>query len=126
MRVRPAETETQPPSIFKPTRPSTLAGSIFHRSHIARRSYMRPRVDSHKPSTSALALRQGKISLPAPLLDRREDICNGLDARLGAEVASAVHTHAHRAGLQVALSDHEHRVDFLLFGALNFPVDLVG
>ena len=35
-------------------------------------------------------------------------------------------THAHGLGFHVAFSDHEHGVDFHLFGALDFAVDLVG
>jgi hypothetical protein len=37
-----------------------------------------------------------------------------------------VNTHAHGVGVHVAFPDHEHGVDFHLFGALNFAVDLVG
>ncbi len=33
---------------------------------------------------------------------------------------------AHCIGFHVAFSDHEHGVDFHLFGALDFAVDLVG
>ncbi len=36
-----------------------------------------------------------------------------------------MNAHADRVGFHVALSDHEHGVDFHLFGALNFAVDLV-
>jgi len=33
---------------------------------------------------------------------------------------------ADRVGFHVAFSDHEHRVEFHLLGALDFAVDLVG
>ena len=33
---------------------------------------------------------------------------------------------AYGIGFHVALADHEHGVDFHLFGALNFAVNLIG
>ncbi len=47
-------------------------------------------------------------------------------ARFGAEVALAVDADADRACFEVAPAEDEHGVDFLLLGAEDFAVDLVG
>src|SRR5947207_2699549 len=46
--------------------------------------------------------------------------------RFGAEIAFAVNADADGIGFHIAFSNHEHGMDFHLFGALNFAVDLVG
>jgi hypothetical protein len=51
---------------------------------------------------------------------------NCFGARFGPEIAFAVNADAHCIGFHVALSNHEHRVDFHLLSALDFAVDLVG
>jgi len=40
--------------------------------------------------------------------------------RFGAEIPFAVNADADRIGFHVAFTDHEHGVDFHLFGAPNF------
>jgi hypothetical protein len=46
--------------------------------------------------------------------------------RGGTEIAFAVDADAHGVGVHVVPADHEHGVDFHLFGALDLAVDLVG
>ena len=60
------------------------------------------------------------------LFDRRENIRDNFAARFGAEIAFAVNADADGIGFHIAFSNHEHGMDFHLFGALNFAVDLVG
>ena len=62
----------------------------------------------------------------APLFDCGEKIRDHFVARFRAEIAFAVDADADGVGFHVAFSDHEHGVDFHLFGALDFAVDLVG
>src|SRR5947208_7367676 len=65
-------------------------------------------------------------SLTPPFFDRQQNLGDRFAARLRAQVSFAVNANAYSIGFHVALSDHKHGVDFHLFGALNFAVDLVG
>src|ERR1051326_1460134 len=62
----------------------------------------------------------------ATVFDRLQDFGNRFGARSGAQIAFAVNTHADGVGVHIAFSNHEHRMDFHLFGALDFAVYLVG
>ncbi len=62
--------------------------------------------------------------LSAPLPNRLQDFGDGFGARFGAEIALPVNADADGVGFHVAFSDHEHRVEFNLLGALDFAVDL--
>src|SRR5205823_5041549 len=61
-----------------------------------------------------------------PLFDRQENVRDRFATRFGAEISFAVNADAHGIGVHVAFSDYEHGVDFHLFGALDFAIDLVG
>ena len=61
------------------------------------------------------------MMLGAPLFDRGQKIDNHLAARPCTEIALAVDSDADGLGVHVAFSDHEHAVDFRLFGALDLP-----
>ena len=56
------------------------------------------------------------------LLEQRRD---NFVSRFGAEISLSVHAHTNGAGFHVAFADDKHGVDFHLFGALDFTVDLV-
>ena len=60
-----------------------------------------------------------------PLFDRLQYLGNRFTAGLGAKIAFAVDADTDSIGVHVAFSDHEHGVDFHLFGTLDFAVDLV-
>ena len=61
-----------------------------------------------------------------PLFDRQENVRDRFATRFGAEISFAVNADADGIGFHIAFSNHEHGMDFHLFGALNFAVDLVG
>ena len=65
----------------------------------------------------------GLLGTPFPY--RCENIGDDFAARSRAEISLAVDADANNVGFHVALSDHEHGVDFHLFRALDFAVDLV-
>jgi hypothetical protein len=56
--------------------------------------------------------------------NRQYDFCDRFQAWFGAEISLAVDADAHGIGFHVALSDHEHPVDFHLFGAVDLPLML--
>jgi hypothetical protein len=64
--------------------------------------------------------------LPTTFFDRLQNFGDCFAARFGPEIAFAVDPDAHYARIHVALSDHEHGVDFHLLSALDFAVDLIG
>ena len=66
-----------------------------------------------------------KSSTGAAVFDRLQEFRDGFGARFGAEIAFAVDADADGVGFHVALSNHEHGVDFHLLGSLDFAVDLV-
>ena len=63
-------------------------------------------------------------ALRAPRFHGAQKVANRLIARFGAEIALAVHANADGIGFHVALPDDQHGVDFHLFDALDFTVDL--
>ena len=60
-----------------------------------------------------------------PFFDRLQDFGDGFGARFCAEISFAVDADAYGIGFHVALSGHEHGVDFHLLGALDLAVDVV-
>src|SRR5688572_6370958 len=73
-------------------------------------------------SSGALPIAIG-ARLAASFFDRCEDIDNCLGAWSGAEISFAVHANADGARLEIALSNHEHRMNLLLLGALDLSID---
>ena len=64
-----------------------------------------------------------RSALPLPNL--RQNLCHHFCARFRAEVAFAVDADADGIGFQVAVSDHEHGVDFHLLGGGDLGFDVV-
>src|SRR6266480_1441897 len=69
---------------------------------------------------------KGEANSCAAFFDRQQDFGNRFGARFRAEVAFTVDPDTYCICVHVAFPDHEHGVDFHLFGALDFAVDLVG
>ena len=61
----------------------------------------------------------------ASLFDGLQNFGECFGARFRPEIPFAVDANADCVGLHVAFSEHEHGVNLLLLGALNFAVDLV-
>ena len=63
---------------------------------------------------------RARISSSTSLLYGGEKFGDRFPARFGAEIAFAVDADAYGVGFHVAFSNHEHGVDFHLFGARDF------
>ena len=93
-----------------------------------KRAFCKSRTPTSKAQTGIKRVRQSLRlcqesirgnSTSAALFYRAEDVCNGVSARFGAEIAFAVHADADGVGFHVALSDDKHGVHFHLLGALG-------